>query len=189
MKDRNETAVRRSNPKKRDAELPEPHDPASGSEDFHPAGTTRGALAGAAMGAALGTGAGGPVGGVVGAAVGAVAGGFAGKQVAARIDPPRELSYWSSAHRSAEYYDPDLDFERDYLPAYRLGWEAHSRFAQRPFDEIRAELENRWPEVKERSRLPWSIAEQAAHDAWRRAEGAGEGTPEPAPEHATYASR
>ena len=189
MSQRNETERRHSNSKQRGEDLPEPHDPASGSDDFHPAGTTRGALAGAAMGAALGTGAGGPVGGVVGAAVGAVAGGIAGKQVAARIDPPRELSYWSTAYKSAEYFDPSLDFERDYLPAYRLGWEAHSRFAQKPFDEIRAALEARWPEVKERSRLAWTDAEQAAHDAWKRGEGAGGGTPEPAPEHVGYASR
>jgi hypothetical protein len=157
-------------------ELPEPLDPVSGSDDFHPAGTTRGALAGSAMGAALGTGAGGPVGGVVGAAIGAVAGGLAGRQIGSQLEPPTEVSYWSRAYRDAEYFDPELEFERDYLPAYRLGWEARSRWAEWSFDEIRDDLEARWPKVKEASRLPWETARLAAHDAWQRSEQTGEVT-------------
>lgn len=166
MRDRKDTTSRKGT---RDAaeKLPEPHDPISGSEDFHPAGTTRGALAGGAMGAALGAGAGGPVGAMVGGALGAVAGGLTGKQVAEHLDRPTEVSYWSTALPDADYYDPELEFERDYLPAFRLGWEARSRWAQQPFDQIRRELEARWPQVKERSRLHWATAERAVHDAWQ----------------------
>jgi hypothetical protein len=180
MSDRKQTVEpRKTSGVVEEEQLPEPFDPLTGSGDFHPAGTTRGALAGGAMGAAIGTGVGGPVGGVVGGVVGAVAGGLTGKRVAAHLDPPRELSYWSAAYQSAEYFDPALDFERDYLPAYRLGWEARSRWAERPFGEIHGELEARWWQVKERSRLRWETAVQAVQDAWLRAEGSGEGTPEP----------
>ena len=89
------------------------------------------------------------------------------KQVAEHLDRPTETSYWRDAHKAAEYYDPALDFERDYLPAYRLGWEARSRFARTPFEQIRGALEERWPRAKEQSRLSWAVAAQAAHDSWQ----------------------
>ena len=102
----------------------------------HPVGTGAGAVAGAAAGAAAGTAVGGPAGTVVGGVIGAVAGGLAGRGIAAMVDPAEEDRYWREAHRDETYYVEGREYDRDYAPAYRAGYEGRMKYDGRSFDDV-----------------------------------------------------
>lgn len=57
----------------------------------------------------------------------------------------------------------------DYRPAYWYGWEAAQKYPGRRWAEIASEMERDWDKVRGVSRLPWSEAELAVHEAWDRA--------------------
>jgi hypothetical protein len=142
-------------------------DPLSGAPGSHPVGTGIGAAAGGiAAGAAVGTVA-GPVGTLVGAALGAVAGGLAGKGIAEQIDPTAEDAYWEANYSGQPYVSADYSYD-DYGPAYRYGVDAYSRYPDRRFEELDAELDAGWGTARGQSRLPWRDAQKAARDSWRR---------------------
>jgi hypothetical protein len=144
-------------------------DPMTGEPGAHPIGAGIGAAAaGAAAGAAGGAMA-GPAGAVVGAVIGGVAGGLAGKEVAESIDPTAEDAYWRSHYNKRPYYDNSATYD-DYQPAYRHGWEARSRYRDRPFEDVEPELEQEWDTIKDRSQLTWHKAKHATRDAWDRVE-------------------
>jgi hypothetical protein len=92
----------------------------------------------------------------VGGAVGAVVGGLAGSAVGEAIDPTVEDAYWRENYLQQPYYNeakakyPDLNFDRDYQGAYRLGYE--KQYGYDPdvaFDEVEPELRLYWDqEVK-----------------------------------------
>ncbi|WP_336916723.1 glycine zipper domain-containing protein [Acinetobacter modestus] len=150
-------------------------DPLSGEPGAHPIGTGVGAASGAVAGATIGS-AGGPVGTLVGGAVGAVVGGLAGSAVGEAIDPTVEDAYWRENYLQQPYYNeakakyPDLNFDRDYQGAYRLGYE--KQYGYDPdvaFDEVEPELRLYWDqEGKADSRLSWDEAKEASRDAWNR---------------------
>jgi hypothetical protein len=146
----------------------ENRDPISGAPGAHPAGVAAGAAAGGAAGGAIGAAA-GPVGAAVGAAVGAVAGGLAGKGVAEAIDPTAEEAYWRDNYRTRPYYEENLGYDQ-LAPAYRYGWESHSQFKGRRFDEVESDLERGWDRAKANSSLQWTKAKLATRDAWDRIE-------------------
>ena len=142
-------------------------DPISGEPGAHPVGVGVGAaLGGAAAGAAAGA-VGGPVGAAVGAVVGGVAGGYAGKAAAEGIDPTEEEAYWEENYSSRPYYDEEVAYD-EYAPAYRFGWEARSRFADRPYAEVESELQRDWEESERSEQLEWERAQPAVRDAWDR---------------------
>lgn len=165
-------------------------DPITGEPGSHPVGTGLGAAGGAAAGAAIGaaaTGAGavatgaalgstaGPVGAIVGGIVGAVAGGALGHAAAEAMDPTVEDAYWRQNYTSTPYYQAsqntisDLDYDRDYQSAYRLGYENRNRYpAHQRFEDVESDLGQSWEEVKGESRLKWEQAKQASRDAWDR---------------------
>lgn len=159
-------------------------DAITGAPGSHPVGTGIGAAVGgaaagvgtaAAVGAATGAAAGsvvpGPgtvVGGVVGAVVGAVAGGYAGKAVAEHIDPTVEDAYWRGEYRNRKYYDSTMDYESDFAPAYRYGWESYSAYGDRPMDTVDNDLRSGWDKSRGKSRLEWDRAQHAVRDAWDR---------------------
>jgi hypothetical protein len=153
-------------------------DPITGAPGAHPVGVGVGAAAGgAATGAAVGTFA-GPVGTAVGIAAGAVVGGLAGKAVAEEIDPTAEETYWRDNYKDRPYYEKGLDYDA-YRPAYRYGWEAHSRYSGRKFEEVESDLSRDWDRVKANSRLSWEKAKHATRDAWDRVERALPGRAHP----------
>jgi hypothetical protein len=155
-------------------------DAITGAPGSHPVGTGIGAAAagaagtaaGAAAGAAIGTGAapgiGTVIGGVVGAIVGSVAGGYAGKGIAEAIDPTVEDAYWRNEYRNRKYYDSSMDYESDFAPAYRYGWESYSVYGHRPIDEANDDLRSGWDKSRGKSRLEWDRAQHAVRDAWDR---------------------
>lgn len=143
-------------------------DPISGEPGSHPVGTGIGAAGGAAAGAAIGA-IGGPLGALIGGAIGAVVGGSAGKAAAEAIDPTIEEAYWRAEYANAPSYVAGHDFDRDYHPAYAVGYANRHRYpADARFEDHESELERSWNEVKGESRLAWQDAKVAARDAWNR---------------------
>lgn len=61
-------------------------------------------------------------------------------------------------------------FYEDYEPAYRLGFDAHSRFENLSFDEIEPQLEAEWYAIQPSTALTWQQVKPAARDAWQRSE-------------------
>lgn len=157
----------------------------------HPVATSAGTLGGAAAGAAIGS-VGGPAGAVVGGLVGGVVGGLAGNEAAeaARptVDTPEGIAlsgtenlqddddhYWREQYQHRPYYSEartvysDLDYDRDYRGAYRLGHEQRSHYDHdTDFDRAEPNLRQKWEQAKGESRLSWEQAKFAVKDAWDR---------------------
>lgn len=155
-------------------------DPITGAPGAHPVGTGIGAAAGGTAGAAIGAAAvagaatgsvAGPIGIAAGAVIGAVAGGLAGKAAAEQVDPTLEDAYWRDNYRTRPYVEPNAEYDM-YQPAYRYGWESRSRYPDRSFDEVEADLGREWPSQRGASKLDWQRGKAAARDAWHRVERA-----------------
>ncbi len=146
----------------------ENRDPITGEPGSHPLGTGLGSAGGAAAGAAIGT-IGGPVGMAIGGVIGAIAGGLAGHGVAEAIDPTAEDAYWTDNYQNEPYYKDDHDFS-DYGPAYRMGYGSQGRDGNRSFDDAEAELEGKWKNERDGSRLEWEDARSAVRAGWHRVE-------------------
>ena len=152
-------------------------DPISGAPGAHPVGTGAGAVAGAAAGAAAGTAVAGPVGTLVGGAIGAVAGGLAGKGIAEMVDPTEEDQYWREAHRDEPYYVEGREYDTDYAPAYRAGYEGRVKYDGRAFDEVEDDLaadyerfrgnDMTWEEVRPASRAAWDRVDRRVQNFTR----------------------
>jgi len=143
-------------------------DPITGAPGAHPVGVGLGAVAGGvAAGAAAGTMAAGPIGTAVGAAVGAVVGGLGGKAVAEGVNPTAEENYWRDNYQQESYYRSGTTFD-DYAPAYRLGWDASSRYGDRSFEDIESVMEHDYTTLRGQSRLEWEDAKHATRAAWDR---------------------
>lgn len=143
-------------------------DPITGEPGSHPVGTGVGAAGGAAAGAAIGAVA-GPLGALIGGAIGAVVGGGAGKAAAEAFDPTLEETYWRAEYAKSPNYVEGYEFDRDYHPAYAVGYANRHRYpADATFEQYESDLERSWNEVKGESRLKWEQAKLAARDAWHR---------------------
>lgn len=143
-------------------------DPITGEPGSHPVGTGVGGVGGAAAGAAIGSLA-GPLGTLIGGAIGAVVGGGAGHAAAEAIDPTKEEAYWRAQYANADYHREGYDFDKDYHPAYAVGYATRARYpADARFEDHESELEQTWNEVKGESRLAWEDAKHATRDAWNR---------------------
>jgi hypothetical protein len=128
-------------------------DPISGAAGSHPIGTGIGATSGA----------------VVGAVIGTMAGGLAGHSAGEAIDPTKEEVYWREAYLNKPYYEPNFEYDRDYYPAYRLGYESRAESIQADkFDHHEEALRTKWESSKADSQLSWEQAKPAARDAWER---------------------
>jgi hypothetical protein len=151
-----------------DRDRDENRDPITGAPGAHPVGAGLGAAGGGAAGAAIGA-IGGPIGAVVGAAVGGIAGGLLGKGVAEGINPTVEHEYWEK-HYADRPYVTDRTAYAMYGPAYQYGWESYSTYRDqgRSFDEVEADLRQRWESHRSDSDLPWDRARPAVRDAWDR---------------------
>lgn len=150
-------------------------DPITGEPGAHPVGTGVGAAGGAAAGAAVGA-IGGPLGALAGGAIGAVVGGLAGKGAAEAVNPTEEAAYWREHAHTTPYYTEtlttysDLDYDRDYENAYRIGYEnRHHYDANTRFEDVESDLKIKWDHAKGLSRLTWNEAKVAMKAAWDRA--------------------
>lgn len=127
-------------------------------------GAVTGGAAGGALAGALVGGVTGPVGAAIGAAAGAVVGALVGRK---KVDPAAEDSYWKDNYRTRPYVTGGAAYD-DYAPAYRHGVEAHTRYPNRPFDEIESDLGRDWGTTRGNSPLEWENAKHASRDAWTR---------------------
>ncbi|MEB3214106.1 MAG: hypothetical protein VKL39_22350 [Leptolyngbyaceae bacterium] len=145
-------------------------DPITGEKGSHPVGTGVGAAGVGVIGTIVGGGLGGSVGAVVGAAVGSVAGGLLGKSAAEKTDPTIEDSYWRETHRSRPYVKSDYDYDTDYSPAYRTGYEGYPKYAQEgmTYADAESRLKDDYEKRRGHSRLDWNDAKYATRDAWDR---------------------
>jgi hypothetical protein len=83
-------------------------------------------------------------------------------------DPAREEVFWRESFRREPYFERGYTFE-DYLPGYRVGWEARLYYSDaRSFDEIERELERQYRRNRGPSRLGWDKNRHAARAAWER---------------------
>lgn len=149
-------------------------DPITGEPGSHPVGTGIGAAGGAAAGAAIGSVA-GPLGTLVGGAVGAVVGAVAGHNAGEAINPTEEDSYWRQHSATTEYFGQsrnlyaDVNYDRDYQTAYRVGYENRHHYGpDSTFEEAEAALKLKWEAIKGESRLSWEQAKFAVRDAWNK---------------------
>lgn len=149
-------------------------DPITGEPGSHPLGTGVGAAGGAAAGAAIGSVA-GPLGTLVGGAIGAVVGAVAGHNAGEAINPTEEDSYWREHSATTEYFGQsrslytDVNYDRDYQHAYRIGYESRPNYGEDvSFEEAEAVLKLKWEAAKGDSRLTWEQAKPAVKDAWNR---------------------
>lgn len=152
-------------------------DPITGEPGSHPVSTGVGTVGGAAAGAAIGA-LGGPLGALAGGAIGAVVGAVAGHRAGEVVNPTHEEAYWREHYQATPYYREhtdqladqlsDLSYDRDYGPAYRLGYESRSQHISEKFEDIEQDLQNKWESIKGESRLKWAQAKQAVKDAWDR---------------------
>ncbi|WP_347456293.1 hypothetical protein ABEF89_06265 [Acinetobacter thermotolerans] len=147
--------------------------------------TGAGSVGGAAVGATLGM-VGGPGGSLVGGIIGGVLGGIAGKDISTSDHPDRTTNetsglldehdnYWREQHQQRPYYSEsrnayaDLDYDRDYRGAYRLGYENRAHYNGKvAFDQVEPDLKTKWEQFKGESRLNWEQAKHAVKDAWDR---------------------
>ena len=125
-----------------------------------------GMRAGAAAGAAIG----GPVGVIVGGTAGAIVGALGGYAAVSAGDP--QYDYWRDNHVGQPGYVDGYNYEDDYAPAYRLGYQGRERYAGRAWDQTEADLQRDWESVKGKSRLTWEQARAATRNAWHRVEQA-----------------
>lgn len=83
------------------------------------------------------------------------------------VETPFEEDKLRQHLKLAPYYRAELDFDRDYLPAYRLGITYKEKQTEKNnFDEIEGELQAKWEELKGESRLQWEHAKDVILDLW-----------------------
>lgn len=145
-------------------------DPITNEPGSHPLGTAVGSAGGAAGGALIGSMF-GPIGMMIGGGLGAIAGGGAGHAVGEMLNPTLETEYWRAEHADRKYFITDKDYDRDYLPAYRYGWETRAKYPEAEWDDkLENKLEQAWDEIKADSTLMWNEAKEAVRDAWHRSD-------------------
>ena len=146
----------------------EPIDAETAAREVKSVGAGGGMVAGAAAGAAVGM-VGGPVGVFVGGTVGAILGALGDYAAVDATDP--DYSYWRDNFRDQPGFVGDYNFEDDYSPAYRLGYQGRTRYVGKTWQEADADLARDWDAVKGKSRVTWDEARAAGHAAWHRESG------------------
>jgi len=86
---------------------------------------------------------------------------------ALNFDTTAEEAYWRDHYAAEPYYNPGYNFE-DYLPAYRVGWEARRKSSHSRFEDLERELEAEFHWNRGQSRLLWDQARHAARAAFER---------------------
>jgi hypothetical protein len=87
------------------------------------------------------------------------------------INPRFEDDYWRESYAVRNYVREGEDYET-VAPAYRYGWESHSLYPRKGFDEVEPELRRGWERSESNAGLAWERAREAVRDAWRRLERA-----------------
>jgi hypothetical protein len=82
-------------------------------------------------------------------------------------DAALDDGFWQQHLGAATYQYPELDYARDYKPAYQLVLELYvQQGAAGRFDDAVNGLEARWEASKGQSRLDWQQAKAIIVEAW-----------------------
>jgi len=87
-----------------------------------------------------------------------------------RNDWQTEEQYWRDQYQNRPYYDSSREFEY-YRPAYRFGYDASDRYADREWDDVESDLERDWDTYSDRGQSTWAHIKHAVRDAWDRVTG------------------
>ncbi|AKC87116.1 hypothetical protein [Pseudoxanthomonas suwonensis] len=90
----------------------------------------------------------------------------------APVEPFPDSGYWNQKFTSEPYFLEGDSYD-DYDAAYRLGYGARRRYADRDFNSLESDLQHEWETSKGPSRLDWNRARQAVLRAWERGEPHG----------------
>ena len=85
-------------------------------------------------------------------------------------DPAEHEAYWREQHPKQPFADKNRSYE-DYAPAYRLGYEAASKYAGEEFEEIEDDIALDYERGRPGDALPWDHARPAVKAAWDRLSG------------------
>lgn len=83
---------------------------------------------------------------------------------------PEEDKYWSEHYKTRPYYDSNSDYNT-YGPAYRYGYEARQRWADKAWEDIEKDMNRDWNKDNPDSELTWDKAKHAVKDAWDKVTG------------------
>ncbi len=78
-----------------------------------------------------------------------------------------EEDYWRARYQSEPYYGDGYTFT-DYWPAYRTGIEGYGHYPGLRFEDIEAQMRERYLRHRGESRLGWVGAAPAVRRAWER---------------------
>ena len=147
-------------------------DPITGEPGSHPLGTGVGASTAGVIGAVAGSIA-GPLGTVLGGAIGAAVGGMVGHEAAEYVNPTYQaIEPVLQSEFSTRSYAQGRSYA-DYQEAYSFGAAERARAAGRPWDEtIEKEVQQKWEQGKNSSRMAYHEARDAIRDSWHVAERA-----------------
>jgi hypothetical protein len=81
-----------------------------------------------------------------------------------------EEAYWRERHPTQPYASRDFSYDH-YAPAYRVGYEAATKYAGKGFEEIETDLALDYERARPDSPLPWDQARPAVKAAWDRISG------------------
>lgn len=134
------------------------------------AGETIGRAKGEAIGGAIGHAMGVGVDVVLGGVAGAIAAGKNGAErpVNESRDPAAEHEFWRKEYWNRPYFTHGTSYA-EYAPAFQYGWESYSMHKGETFNDIEPRLALAWENHRGSSKLSWSDAKVATHDAWARA--------------------
>lgn len=84
------------------------------------------------------------------------------------IDERLQVQYWKNVHSRRPYYDNSFNFDTDYEPIYRFGWETRKWFYDKHFEEVEELLYHAWMRsVAHQTKVSWSLARMIILDAWQ----------------------
>lgn len=82
-----------------------------------------------------------------------------------------EDTYWRTNYRGRPYASAgNRDYEY-YQPGYRYGYEAASRYENRDWTDVEADLSRDWDTYEHRGTSTWEEVKDAVRDAWDRLVG------------------
>jgi uncharacterized protein (TIGR02271 family) len=90
------------------------------------------------------------------------------KAVAAAGWSSADDAYWRESHTDRPYLVTAMDYDADYLPAYRYGVTVGSEAGGREYPEVEKKAAAGWAKARGKSRLTWDQAAPAVRDSYDR---------------------
>lgn len=82
-----------------------------------------------------------------------------------------EDNYWRTNYRNRPYASAGTNDYDYYRPGYRYGYESASRYKDREWNDVEADLSRSWDSYEHRGNSTWENVKGAVRDAWDRVTG------------------